>query len=146
MNIGTRLKKRYSVGIIVACCGLGIVGGSAIATAAQGNNAPSSPSYSVNDSGETYGSARSATSPAEEPDLIEAMATNGEVGYVRGSDLTLPATTPEDNIRNNDVYARGFTIPVYASDGKTVIGEFVVGGKTATTPEEAEKITSQPEK
>jgi hypothetical protein len=77
----------------------------------------------VNERGETYG----IDSDQASPDLIQAVATNGETGYVRRTELdqsggpvpTSPAEaaiySPEDSI-----------ISVYERDGTTVIGEFLV--------------------
>ncbi|MDR3314885.1 MAG: hypothetical protein LBS98_00155, partial [Coriobacteriales bacterium] len=43
--------------------------------------------YSINESGDTYGSGLDAASPELEPDLISAYATNGSIGYVYSEDL-----------------------------------------------------------
>ena len=101
------------------------------------------PDYAENDSGLTYGSAAEAASPDQEPDLIAAMATNGRQGYVRKTDLdgangsaaAAGFRSPEEALawqaeRAAEV-ARGVadpTTPVYAQDGFTVIGEFLVAG------------------
>lgn len=77
----------------------------------------------VNDNGETYG-VDSAETP---PDLIRAQATNGEVGYVRRSELDagagpLPTSPAEAAVYEPEPYS----VPVYEHDGVTVIGEFDV--------------------
>ena len=57
--------------------------------------------YEMNDSGMTYGSSLYATYPEDEPDLIEAIATNGEVGYVKKAELdeaTSPASNPDEAV------------------------------------------------
>ncbi len=57
--------------------------------------------YEMNDSGMTYGSSLYATYPEDEPDLIEAIATNGEVGYVKKVELdeaTSPASNPDEAV------------------------------------------------
>lgn len=92
--------------------------------------------YGVNASGETYGSAMTASSADEEPDLIAAQAANGEIGYVRkseldraaGSDIQTPAEAAAWNRERQANNAKGATlsVPVYAKDGKTVIGRFVL--------------------
>lgn len=46
-------------------------------------------SYPVNEEGLTYGSIADAPSDTCEPDLIEAVATNGKEGYVRNSELAV---------------------------------------------------------
>ncbi|MEK4563791.1 hypothetical protein MKX54_03770 [Alkalihalobacillus sp. FSL R5-0424] len=43
--------------------------------------------YSLNDAGETYGSALYAASSADEPDLIQAYGVDGTEGYVKKVDL-----------------------------------------------------------
>ena len=65
--------------------------------------------WGVNANGQTYGT------PNEngEPDLSSAQATNGAIGYIYVSDLW-------------ELSGSG-TIPVYESDGVTVIGEFPIG-------------------
>lgn len=65
--------------------------------------------WGVNANGQTYGT------PNEkgEPDLIAAQATNGQVGYILFTEL-------------NSFVGEG-TIPVYESDGVTVIGDFPIG-------------------
>lgn len=72
----------------------------------------------------------------ETPDLVAVVATNGREGYVRRTDLEdADGTTAARSFRSPaDALAwqeeRGttsITIPVYASDGRTVLGDFVVG-------------------
>jgi len=65
----------------------------------------------------------------KEPELISARATNGMVGFVKKSDLEakpgLKAATKQA--------ATSQLIPVYARDGRTVIGKYVVeAGETET--------------
>ncbi len=83
----------------------------------------------VNARGETYGVAGEGS----EPDLIAAIATNGREGYVRRSALDAAAganaSTPAEALAWQDAHAgKTFYIPVYESDGETVIGTFAVGG------------------
>lgn len=129
---------------------LGMVGGAAVASipavyAPSGVSVAESdvdtvpmpdPEYKVNASGLTFGSAAAAPSPDKEPALIEVVATNGAKGYVYKKDL---------DIANGSAAAQTFTtpaqalewqrsagidaptpVPVYQSDGKTVVGDFVV--------------------
>jgi hypothetical protein len=82
----------------------------------------------VNARGETYGVAGDGS----EPDLISAIATNGREGYVRRSELDAAAganaSTPAEALAWQDAHAgETFHIPVYESDGETVIGSFQVG-------------------
>ena len=89
--------------------------------------------YSTNESGQTYGSAVYASSWENEPDLILAEGENGVVGYVYKTDLDGPvADTIEEQLKIWDLNRRPRSIPVYESDGRTVIGEFIVGGGIVT--------------
>lgn len=85
------------------------------------------PDYARNPNGQTYGSAKSARTPAEEPDLIEAIATNGRVGYVFREELMgdVPGTLEEvrQHIANGQP-SQTRVIPVYEADGETQIGVF----------------------
>jgi hypothetical protein len=67
--------------------------------------------WGVNANGQTYGTPNENGSP----DLTAAQATNGEVGYIY-SDQQM-----------NDTQQAPHTLPVYESDGVTVIGEFPIG-------------------
>lgn len=78
----------------------------------------SSTPWGVNENGQTYGVPNSNGVP----DLTPALATNGKVGYILGSELM--AFTADEGFIN-----------VYESDGSTVIGQFPIGGgETTTTP------------
>ncbi len=67
--------------------------------------------WGINANGQTYGTANEKGIP----DLTAAQATNGEVGYIYSDELM------------NDSRQDFHTIPVYESDGVTVIGEFPIG-------------------
>lgn len=129
----------------VAAAGLGT--GAALAASGQfgmvinpaANQAPTyeeAPTYDVNEQGETFGSLADSVSPDTEPDLIQAEATNGRIGYVKKVDLDEANGTtasesfksPEDAIawQEERLLKGDVSIPVYESDGKTIIGEFVV--------------------
>lgn len=82
--------------------------------------------YQINKYGQTYGSSLYAVSAETEPDLIIAKGIDGTIGYVYSADLYgKEPKNPEEAIimqkLNKDKIR---TIPLYASDGKTVIGEF----------------------
>lgn len=88
----------------------------------------------VNANGDSYGIAGSTQG---EPDLIRVMATNGEEGYVYRTELeeadgTAAArgfTSPDDALAwQKENAGVVHLIPVYRSDGTTLIGEFQVGG------------------
>jgi len=74
-----------------------------------------------NDNGETYG----VESEELQPDLIYVVADNGKDGYVRRADVEAgrrhQPTNPDDAVNHNP---KPFEVPVYQSDGKTVIGTF----------------------
>lgn len=83
----------------------------------------------VNAQGETYG----VWGDDAEPDLIAAIATNGREGYVRRTELDavtgVNPSTPAEALAWQDAHAgETFSIPVYESDGETVIGSFRVVG------------------
>ncbi|AOY76165.1 hypothetical protein [Clostridium formicaceticum] len=89
-------------------------------------NFDSSLVYKVNENGQTYGSSLYAVSFETEPDLILAEGIDGTTGYVYAADLYGKAPkNPQEAIamqKANTDQER--FIPLYASDGKTVIGEF----------------------
>ncbi|PWJ56489.1 hypothetical protein SAMN06264364_101467 [Quadrisphaera granulorum] len=80
--------------------------------------------WQTNARGETSG----VTKPGgSSPDLVAAIATNGAQGYYRASEyaaLTPQPRNPEEAARWGRLPSRTVTIPVYASDGTTVLGEF----------------------
>lgn len=85
--------------------------------------------WGVNASGETYGVQRSGRTP----DLIAVLTTDGTQGYAYASELDGPVpTSPADALAQQEAEAgRSRSVPVYESDGETVIGEFLVGGSPA---------------
>lgn len=81
-------------GIIIAAAGLIIV------------SADSLYETGINKSGKTFGSAAYANNEREEPDLIAAEATNGEIGYVLKCELE----EAEGNCISNPEEAVAYTI------------------------------------
>ena len=86
--------------------------------------------WGVNAKGETYG----VPNQKGTPDLIAVVIDHGSVhGYVKSSDLNCAdgadVTSPAQAIAL-DTTQRSISIPVYESDGSTVIGSFVVGRTT----------------
>ena len=82
----------------------------------------------VNPSGQTYGVSGSAAHG--EPDLVAVTATNGRDGYAFATALQggPQPTSPTDALTQQKSNAgKSHTIPVYESDGVTVIGEFDIG-------------------
>lgn len=85
--------------------------------------------WGVNAKGETYG----VENVHGSPDLIAVVATNGKQGYVYAADLNAAGgpmpTSPEDAlVQQQERLGQEFSVPVYESDGETLVGEFVIGG------------------
>lgn len=118
---------------IVATLGAGTV----FAVNAYSNrNLASFPVFPRNARGETYGSGAAAgpglVTPWSEPDLILAQSVDGTIGYVMRTDLEGPQPkTPQEAIALTKYNLAHPTreIPLYAVDGKTIIGNFIVGGE-----------------
>ena len=90
------------------------------------------PDYPVNEQGQTYSHAPYGTGIVQDPDLMEALGTNGVQGYVKTTDLNEPSFfSPEEAIAFQEANKDGRSIPLYESDGTTVIGEFIVGGSSS---------------
>ena len=97
--------------------------------------------YPQNAQGETYGiSPQTAHSEDQEPDLIAAVGVDGVKGYVKKADLDKDmAKSPEEavaimkqreSLKTTNTYEE---IPLYASDGKTVVGKFRLSRGNVTT-------------
>ena len=93
--------------------------------------------YAVNTAGQTYGSALSARSHKERPDLISAVGSHGTVGYIYSSDLDAgepitpsEALTQQTRIEELIEGCDGEeiivfrTIPLYDVDGITIHDEY----------------------
>jgi hypothetical protein len=99
------------------------------ATAATADEAAQRDGFPVNARGETYGSGVDAISPEQEPDLILATGVDGTQGYVRADELSPPIPDPATFAGEDR------EIPLYAADGVTVIGTFIMhAGVVTTTP------------
>jgi len=105
------------------------------------------PTYPVNEIGLTYGSLTHAKYIGYEPDLITCESSDGVIGYCYKTDVDRASLNGEDRPqtredameymerleeRYEEIRRTGekhaYTIPLYAADGVTVIGEFAVGG------------------
>lgn len=88
--------------------------------------------WAVNAKGETYG----VMNDQGEPDLQAVVADNGRTGYAYTRDLNNaggPApTNPAEAEERTRALAAGVRVPVYESDGETMIGQFTVGGDQRT--------------
>ena len=85
-----------------------------------------SAAYQVNRDGLTYGSGMSYELCGEYPDLIQAVGTNGNSGYVRNTDVMYIAKDTEDAAEYSKT-VEGSTIPVYDIDGN-IIDTFILTG------------------
>lgn len=139
-----RAMSRKKLMSIVVTCGVLLASGAYFGFGALATTGPSVPAapgggdpattrspvsvtYPRNASGLTYGSMLDTPSPDQLPDLISAIATNGRQGFVLRSDLFLPGPkTPEQAIAMNAAAVAPRSIPVYAVDGTTIIGTYVI--------------------
>lgn len=85
--------------------------------------------WEVNARGETYG----VENVNGSPDLIAVIATNGRHGYAYRADLgaaggPMPTDPADAMVKQQERLGQTFSVPVYESDGETLIGEFVIGG------------------
>lgn len=83
----------------------------------------------TNDSGQTYGPLESLDLTTA-PDLFEAFATNGRIGYVETAAFAVylePPASPQAAAERQPL--RG-SLPVYAVDGTTIIGQYPMGAGT----------------
>ena len=87
-----------------------------------------------NANGQTYGPEvprPGLATPGTEPDLILAIGVDGTTGYVKRTDDEGPQPKNPQEAVALDKYNLAHPtreIPLYAVDGKTVIGSFVIGG------------------
>ena len=86
--------------------------------------------WSTNEDGDTFG----VINQEGEPDLIAVIATNGAEGYVRAEDLAaadgsaLDFASPDEALEwQESMRGQTVEIPVYLSDGRTMIGVFAIG-------------------
>lgn len=125
-------------GIIVGVFGSGY----AIATTSIQDLAPV---YQRNDSGQTYGSALNVTSQDKMPNLVLAIGVDGTVGYLQLADFMgeLPKNPEEALAQQNKLESNAKAgivqqVPLYAADGKTIIGAFNIDN--GMNPDELVKL------
>lgn len=82
-------------------------------------------SWGVNSDGHTYGVANGRGIP----DLVAVIATNGRKGYVYAAQLQDAQPEPTSPAQAATMRPTHTAIPVYESDGHTVIGQFVIGNE-----------------
>lgn len=101
--------------------------------------------FGINASGQTFGTVGGSTT-GEEPDLIAATAMNCKRGYISRKDEAEAIPMSYSSWEEVDEYMAGEVfedkyIPVYESDGKTIIGEFLIAGQ----PRPGEGLTPGPQ-
>ncbi len=89
------------------------------------------PNYSVSNQGQNYGNGPYPSGFKEESDMVEVVGANGVKGYVKSADLEPSFSLPEEAIAFQEENKNGRSIPLYESDGTTVIGEFIVKGSSS---------------
>lgn len=84
------------------------------------NQSPANPpNYPENENGQTYGSAKEATSVEMLPDLINMGSVNDIAGYV---------------LKKDYLSELGRNVPLYDVDGINIIGSFHIGAKNMNYP------------
>lgn len=79
--------------------------------------------YSINANGQSFGSELSAADPSQAPDLISAYGVDGTLGYVKKTDLmAYQLASPAVSRKLALEQFKGADIPLYASDGITLVG------------------------
>lgn len=90
--------------------------------------------WATNEHGESYGIQNASGSP----DLIAVIATNGKPGYARSTDLheangTKAARTfasSEEALAWQETHQEAVSsVPVYETDGRTLVGDFDIGSR-----------------
>lgn len=90
----------------------------------QASSAPAQ-LYSINANGQSYGSELSASDPSQAPDLISAYGIDGTLGYVKKTYLmAYQLASPAASRKLTLEQFKGADIPLYSSDGITVLGKY----------------------
>ena len=80
--------------------------------------------YPINESGQTYGP--SVPGSTEMPDLVSAEGNNGVIGYVYLQEMMGPEPSSIEEAMSSE-YSGPRDVPLYSSDGVTIIGTFSIG-------------------
>lgn len=145
--------KPIGVQTIISCVTLvtGMIIGTltfspAIADSLSGANNVPAPVYEKNKNGQTYGSSAFANTPDQEPDLISAIGVDGTEGYILATDFNGDQPkSPAEAVEHNKKLKPERKIPLYAVDGKTVIGEFKIkNDKLIDTPNNLDEKAQNP--
>ena len=88
----------------------------------------SSSAIEMNENGEIFGSELFLSEMGIEPDLIKTLGDGGNVGFVKSDDLNYgdDVSTPDEALEFAAAQNPSRTIPVYMSDGETIIDTFTV--------------------
>jgi hypothetical protein len=121
VNVMKFTKKTVLLGVtfVLGVTLGGLQFGSAIASTLTQEHTPTFP---VNEKGETYGSAENVESNAA-PDLIQAIGVDGTHGYIRAEDLeTEPPKSPKEALSKQQSISLNSvrTIPLYDINGKQI--------------------------
>lgn len=130
MTMGGVVRKSVPLGAVVCFT---VLLGSAAAIAAPGAGQAQSGLGGTTASGESYGVAGSSV--ADSHDFVAVLADNGEFGYVRADQYyggPEPATPAEAIAEQRAATNR--QLPVFATDGKTVIGTFTIASSNQSFP------------
>ncbi|MCI9872810.1 hypothetical protein [Arthrobacter humicola] len=143
MTAGTKIMTATAA-LLIAGIGMGSVAAAAsISSDAPATRLASEPHdnrnregqtiFKRNAAGQTYGSIKNVDGVVVEPDLIKALATNGELGYVSNDQLKKgeghPSLfkSPAEALKWQESQGKkAVSIPVYDEAGTTKIGEFVI--------------------
>ncbi len=123
---------------VVAGIAVGSIAGTSVAAGAiDVVTPPASVEFPLNAAGQTYGSAAAVSDPANEPELIRVLASNGVEGYALKQDLDADmAANPHEALAASRSANPQRTVAVYAQDGITVIGEFVISPSEGSVSED----------
>lgn len=86
-------------------------------------------SYQINSNGKTYGSAALSEIVGYEPELIYAIGTEGQQGFVKREDIKAPdMDSPEEAVAYMQTRPETYMIPLYDLEEK-VVGEFEISAE-----------------
>lgn len=92
-----QLSPKLILSLLIFLLAVGVTLSATTALASNSSDSKSlNPSYAVNEHGQTLGTAFDSADPELQPDLIEAVATNGKEGYVLKEDLDEASHANED--------------------------------------------------
>ena len=128
MILVKRVGLALAAGFVVGAVGFGftLVPVSSFSPATSQASDPSNFKFGrkgVNPHGETFGPLNGFDSP---PDLFEAAATNGKIGYVRWTDFWDVMKPPSSPAQALTMKQGVHALKVYAEDGTSIVGEYLI--------------------